>query len=434
MTGRFLSGCGLLCLGAMMAACAADSQTAPRQQVGPATEDPEVDDDQVCVPGHQTTCACPGGSEGIQVCDDDGSGLGACECGPVEPSEGCGDEWCAPDENCHTCAADCGTCLPCEIAPACDNAQIPPADVPHVAEFDVPKMVELSKEQLQQRLLDYVTEASPAMRVLAAALDSEEQYDEHPWITELRSVFDNNPDARDALRAQLQAVGMSSLSDYRAANPAPRGNAYSERMPLGGEFPGGTEECGAPMLRVGVAKIKVHEEDDDFANDIVYCIIQAEGKDGAEVRITPQTPNLDEGEEFQFALESGVFWGQAGPTTPGGNMLITYDCIEADTNDGYQNLINSVGEAATQVGDVVEGDNGWIFSTAGAIAPVVSTGLALDTDDHLFNAQQTIPLDKQLELTNGAFWTVRREGTHNFSDWDWELYVKAWGCAEYGTL
>jgi len=163
-------------------------------------------------------------------------------------------------------------------------------------------------------------------------------------------------------------------------------------------------------------------------------VVQAEAATGAEVRITPQTPNLDQGDSFQFALESGVFWGQAEPTTPAGNLMITYDCIEADTTDGYQNLVNAIGDAATQVGDVVEGDNGWIFKTAGAIAPVVSSGLALDSDDHLFNAQQVIPLDKQLELTGGAYWTVRRAGTHNLSDWDWELFISAWGCAEYGTL
>ena len=435
MTGRFLSAFGLVCLGTAMLACAAESQTQPRQQVGSVTEDP-ADDDQACVPGHQTICACPGGLDGTQVCQEDGSGLGTCECTPdtEEPTEGCGDAWCAPGENCHTCAAECGTCLPCEDAPSCENAQVPAADVPHYPEFDVPKMELLTTEQLQQRLANYVTEASPAMRVLAAALDDEEKYDEHPWVTELRAVFGQNPAAAQALRTQLGAVGMGTPAEYRVAHAAPTGNPYSEWTPLGGEFPGGTEECGAPMLRVGVSKIKVHEEDDDFANDIIYCVIQAEGKDGAEVRITPKTPNLDEGDEYQFALESGVFWGQGGPSTPGGNMLITYDCIEADTTDGYQNLVTAVGEAATNVGDVVEGDNGWIFSTAGAIAPVVATGLALDTDDHLFNAQQTIPLEKQLELTNGAFWTVRREGTHVFSDWDWELYVKAWGCAEYGTL
>jgi len=31
-----------------------------------------------CIPGEQRACACPGGSQSIQVCKDDGSGLGPC--------------------------------------------------------------------------------------------------------------------------------------------------------------------------------------------------------------------------------------------------------------------------------------------------------------------------------------------------------------------
>ena len=74
-------------------------------------------------------------------------------------------------------------------------------------------------------------------------------------------------------------------------------------------------------------------------------------------------------------------WGQQEPRTPGGNLMITYDCFEADSTDGYKNLI---------------------------------------------------PVGKDLDLTNGRYWTVRRQGTHLNSDWDWELRIEAWGCAEYG--
>ena len=33
---------------------------------------------RICVPGQQVACACPGGLSGAQVCNDQGSGLGAC--------------------------------------------------------------------------------------------------------------------------------------------------------------------------------------------------------------------------------------------------------------------------------------------------------------------------------------------------------------------
>jgi hypothetical protein len=429
-----------LMLAAAVPACAA-SDAATNDPAPEAAEDEA--DNQICVPGHQTTCACPGGGEGVQQCHEDGSGLGACtDCSAVSepppedpgPTDPCGDGMCMPGEDCHSCVADCGTCEPCNIAPSCMNAAVPPADLPHATDFDVPKMEWQSPEMLQQRLSDWVMNTGENIRVLAAALDTRPASNEHPFVTSLREVFYDHPEAADALRRSLNAAGIGSAAQFRAAFPELRLSPDTEISQLDVEYPGGSMECGAPLLRVGISSITVHEEDDDFANDIVYCVVQAESMTGAEIRVTPQTPNLDEGDSFTFALESGVFWGQQGPTTPAGNMLITYDCIEADTSGGYQALVSAIGQAAGQVGNVVEGENGWVFSTAAAIAPVVSTGLALDTDDHLFNAQQTIPLDSQLALTNGAYWTVRRDGTHIFSDWDWELTVQAWGCAEFGTL
>lgn len=402
---------------------------------------PEAIEEGACVPGAQATCACPGGTEGVQVCQDDGASFGACTCGGGEDDEltppgeqpPCGDGTCSEDESCHTCAVDCGTCEPCDIAPSCDNAHIPPPSLPHLTDLDVPQMQAVSPEAMRDRLFQAVAEGGEAMRVIAAALDGTPSAHEHPLVTKLREVFAEHPEATAALTRQLAQAGMPSATEYRHQQPE-RQLEEIVWQTLDVEYPGGTMECGSPMLRVGVTKIKVHEEDDDFANDIVYCMVQAETANGAEIRVTPKTPNLDEGDEHSFALDAGVFWGQQGPSTPGGNVLITYDCFESDTSSGYQGLIDAIGAAAGEIGNVVEGENGWIFDAVAAIAPVVSAGLALDNDDHLFNAQQTIPLDRQLELTNGAYWTVRREGTHNLSDWDWELYVSAWGCAEYGTL
>lgn len=40
-----------------------------------------------CTPGKQESCSCLGGAQGIQICKDDGSGLGKCECPEVEESD-----------------------------------------------------------------------------------------------------------------------------------------------------------------------------------------------------------------------------------------------------------------------------------------------------------------------------------------------------------
>jgi hypothetical protein len=39
----------------------------------------------ICVPGAQVACACAAGSQGVQVCADDGARLGACQCAAPPP-------------------------------------------------------------------------------------------------------------------------------------------------------------------------------------------------------------------------------------------------------------------------------------------------------------------------------------------------------------
>ena len=42
---------------------------------------------RACTPGKQESCSCLGGVQGVQICKDDGSGLGKCECPEVEESD-----------------------------------------------------------------------------------------------------------------------------------------------------------------------------------------------------------------------------------------------------------------------------------------------------------------------------------------------------------
>ena len=57
---------------------------------------------EVCVPNHQIDCACPGGSQGTQTCLSDGSGYGACGCGPSGAA--CEAPTCS---DCATCFDEC---------------------------------------------------------------------------------------------------------------------------------------------------------------------------------------------------------------------------------------------------------------------------------------------------------------------------------------
>jgi hypothetical protein len=82
-----------------------------------------------CTPGEQKSCACPGGTEGVQLCASDGRSLEACQCGAGTTSSGgtggagggstgtqmstCGDGVqqpgeCEPSSETHLyCAKDC---------------------------------------------------------------------------------------------------------------------------------------------------------------------------------------------------------------------------------------------------------------------------------------------------------------------------------------
>jgi hypothetical protein len=413
-----------------------------------------------CTPGRQEACVCDDGSDGIHVCFDDGSGWGFCDCEPV-PTGPCGDGVCSDedDENCHTCTQDCGACAPCDIAPACGQELIPPSDPSYFPSLDVSMQV-LTPVQKAARLMREIDQRSAGMRVLAAALDDEAQPDEHRLVTRLREIFAQYPAATERLRAVLRANGLPSLRSYRLANPvsrdegvgyvSPRGLstfAASARLPRSGagapgpittrgdEFPL-PMECGDPFLRIGVSEVRVHEDYDDVSNDEVYCLIQSEAQTGGEIRLTPMTPALDQGDNYLFSLESGVFWGQAGLRTPGSALMVTYDCLESDTDDGYANLLTAIGEAAVEIGGVIPGQYGWIVVACGVVAQIVGTAWAMDGDDQLLNIQQTIPEENDYELTNGVYWTIRKadDGGWLGSAFDWELVIKAWGCAEYGEL
>lgn len=405
---------------------------------GDAFEPAASDVATVCTPLERTACSCDGGHDGERACRDDGTGWDTCACPTPDATTstspegaGCGDGFCDPDEDCHGCTSDCGTCAQCTEAPACVGDVAPPGSLTPDPDLNL-TLQPVSRQALEARVAKRVASADPGARLVAAAL-ARAVAGELPVVAALRQALAEHPVAAAALRRQLGRAGMADPASFAASFPAALDVPVYQT--LDGSIPeGGNEACGAPKVRVRASAVRVNEEDDDVANDIVFCILAAEAPGGSEVRLTPRTDNLDEGQSFDFG-EKGTFWGQVEPRTPDGDLTLTYDCFEEDSTSGYDAILDKLGLASTVAGVVLNlaGGQGWIFSAAGTALSLIGEAVALDGDDHLFSATQTIAPDKHLALTNGTTWKVHRSGTHLWSDWDWELSVEAWGCAEYGA-
>jgi hypothetical protein len=294
-------------------------------------------------------------------------------------------------------------------------------------------------------LVAHVEEGDDAARVIAAAL-AEPRLSELSLVTELRAAFDAHPTATAAVRRQLARVGMADPADYRATHPVPTVEqilAKAHAAATSGSGPTGSlvatidplaAPCDDPRMRIRVAKLDVHEEDDDFANDEIYCAITSEGTESSELKVTPITPALDEGDSYTYNLDAGLVWGQDDLIAPKGNIFLSYNCIESDTSNGYTDLLSAVGDAAAAAGGAgIPGVDGWVFPTVGIVTDLLAGSLSLDGDDLLFNGTQVVPADEMINLTHGAWWSVRRDGTNLNSDWDWELRMEIWGCHDNGV-
>lgn len=392
-----------------------------------------------CADGAPVACTCSSGATGTRAC----TGGKLQPCGPCPAVAACGNGVCDGSETCDTCEKDCGTCKLCNQAPSCKNVSKPATLNPKAA-LNV-TLTELSKDSLRQRLARQLEEGGPAMRMVVAALDRPAA-GESRLVTNLRGLIAARPKVDTIVRRQLAALGAADVARYRARMPEPTPLAGLREIAATPAIQGmdagaadaaagdaGPVDCGPPSLRVRLGAIKVYEPDDDWAADIVYCTLSAEGKGGSEVRITPKTPNLDEGETYRFAnTEESVFWGMKAPRAPDGPLVLTYDCFEQDDSNSYTSLIRSVEVMVQESGGYRTNVGGYQIDVVVVIANVLSGLLALDGDDHLFTASQTIQPEMQLQMTKGVTWEVRKKGTHLWSDWDWGLKLEAWGCAKYG--
>ncbi len=429
-------------------ACAGGEDQRTDSTLGTTTTDADTGDPMVCVPGAQSTCGCPGGGQGVQLCEPDGSGLGACECDSADattdesdsndgtssgsgeststgPADPCGDLECRGEESCESCPEDCGECVPCTAAPSCEGAEVPPIITTHAEGLDDIVLSWVDPDQAFAKLVAHVEAADAGTRLLAAAL-APASPGEHALVTSVREILGARPQAAAALRRQLARAGMSDPIAFRDAHPLPAAalGLAAATEPVAGGMP---QPCEHPRLRIRAARLDVIEEDDDFDNDEVYCVITSEAAEAAEIRVTPITPPLDEGDGIEYALAQGVVWGQMELVAPMGGIALTYNCLESDTENGYTDLLDAIGDAAGQAGGVA-GDDGWIFDAVGIVTDLLGSVLSLDSDDQLFNASQIVPEEMHLALTQGAYWEVRRSGTHINSDWDWSLRMEIWGC------
>lgn len=445
-----------------------DPTTSTTTPVPGTSETGDSDDTQdttepACVPGTQNDCSCVGGLEGFQVCNSEGTGFGDCMCEPASdteepdetegggssstgPGEPCGNGTCEPDldETCRTCEDDCGVCEPCDQAPSCEGAEIPPAIDTHAMFLDDP-MAYVAPPEIIDDLTSAIETGGLGARLIAAAL-TEPQVDEPAFVGTLRAQFDQHPEATDAVRRQFGRFGMQDPAGYVAIHGAPAlwelqsfaaGDQAASLPGVGGltqDLDPMAAPCDDPRMRIRVATLTVHEEDDDFFNDEVYCAITSEAAEHAELKVTPLTTPLDEGDSVDYNLDAGLVWGQSELTAPMGNILLTYNCIESEgSGEGYANLLMGIGDAIGDADGKAVGVDGWVFPAAGVVTNLLAGALTLDGDDLLFNGSQTVQAIDMLPLTYGAWWSVRREGTNLNSDWDWELRMEIWGCHNFGT-
>lgn len=396
---------------------------------------PEVDAGAECKRGDREPCTCADTKASTKTCSSAGKFL-ECACEPKKAV--CGDGTCDPEESCKSCSQDCGACPVCAEARSCKGGVEAPGLTTAIPGLDV-KLEAMPKERILADLVTAAERREPGLLALSAALSAEPP--SSPLIARLRAALSEHPPLAAALARQLarpELTGAFARGRARSAAALPQtmsGDAGA--VPDGGFGDGGAHvACDAPRLRVRLAKVTVTKTEDDIAKDIVYCFLTSESPattEGVQGNHTRPTNNLSAGQSYSYSGNEALFWGVKEPKDAAGDLTLHYDCWEQDNPAQYAALVQKAGELLANEYEYREG-SGWTSSAIGLAARYLPALLSLDGDDHLFSATQTITRSAQLGLTRGASWTVRRKGTHLFSDWDWTLRVEAWGCVDNGYV
>jgi hypothetical protein len=216
------------------------------------------------------------------------------------------------------------------------------------------------------------------------------------------------------------------------ANPLPRPDLSQPTADGGVPDAGSTGKgvmCADPQLRFRIEKIHVYT-----GGGTLYCIIDANDGVSSEAAITPKTADLGDDKEHFFQEAEATYWGLKGLHATKNNVLVTYNCYRVK-NDAWSDALKAAGDTAAQIGGESIGPYGWAFGVAGVAANAAAAAVAAanKNDDLELNAQQVIPKEDLLDLTNGRTWTIRKNdggGIFGIGQWDWEITLEAWGCAD----
>jgi len=197
--------------------------------------------------------------------------------------------------------------------------------------------------------------------------------------------------------------------------------------------PPGSEKgaCLDPQLRIRMQSLTIHKGGGD-----AYCIVEANDGVTSEAAITMKTGDMNDGDEFPFPVGQGLLWGQGMPECTSNNLTLTYYCYHVVDNSAWSSALKAFGDTAASIGGTPT-PYGWAFGVGGAAANAAAAGIAAaQKDENRIKVQQTIPVASLLDLTNGRTWSIRtkwKDGCNLFGcdrDYDWELKIQAWGCAD----
>lgn len=368
-----------------------------------------------CEADETESCECKSGASGTKTCSSKGK-WSSCDCSDDSSSSSSSTE--TPP------ATTAGTCS--ELR-SCTNMQSAPGTFSPQPGLNVGLQAR-TKAQAFEAFREEVAAGSARARNLAAALGAPVA-GEPKEVSILRDVLAASPKVKANLSSHVGELGFGNLDVYR--------NNFPATVPaVSHPVLDATASTCSPSLRIRLAKITVHEDEDDTANDEIYCSISASTAAVQELRVTPKTRALDEGEFQAFTGDESIIFGQGKPREAKGDITLKYDCFEAESDDGYNQLIQQASSAAAKYGGQVVSDeySGYVSEGADLIGTYGPLLAGLDSDDHLFVAQQIIPVATQMEIAKaGGTWTIKKSGSNNWSDWEWSLTMEAWGCSVNGS-
>jgi hypothetical protein len=188
--------------------------------------------------------------------------------------------------------------------------------------------------------------------------------------------------------------------------------------------PTGAGVCQDPELRLRVERVLAHK-----GGGQIYCVISATDGATSEAAVTTKTKSLGDNESHYFDASTALYWGQKELHRTTNNLTVTFNCFLVKS-DAWAKVLKAMGDTATQLGGTPT-PYGWAFGLGGVAANAAGAAVQAGAGDDLrFNAQQVIDKKDLLDLTNGRYWSIRKSGGCGlFCDWDWEIFVQSWGCA-----